>query len=163
VSENACHYVIYIRTSTTVLWDALTETAVTRRWWWGVSLESSWPPGANYALTQGDLRISDDDMVVLEAVVPRRLSFTWHTFSEQWARANHFEESLRCSFARESRSKVTCSLEPVGANVRLDVLHDGFDDDSVVLGAVRQGWPPLLSSLKSLLETGEPLDLSTQG
>jgi hypothetical protein len=45
--------------------------------------------------------------------------------------------------------------------VRLTVVHDGFDDGSNVLDAIRQGWPPLLSSLKTYLETGEPLNFTT--
>ena len=116
--------------------------------------------GATYTLIQGDLRIADDDMVVLDVEAPKRLSFTWHTFSEEWARSNGFDDSMRASFVRESRSKVTFDIVAIGATVRLDVSHDGFDDDSAVLAAVRQGWPPMLSSLKSLLETGDPLVLS---
>ena len=42
--------------------------------------------------------------------------------------------------------------------VRLSVVHDGFDSGSLVFEAIRDGWPPLLSSLKTFLETGEPLD-----
>jgi len=158
--ENSFAYTTYIRTTPAALWEALTVPEVTRRWWWSIALESTWSPGAPYALTQGDLRIADAQMVVLTSERATRLSFTWHTFSEAWARANGIDETLRDSFARESRSKVDFSIEPVGTSVRLDVLHDGFDDDSVVLAAVRHGWPPLISSLKSLLETGEPLELT---
>jgi hypothetical protein len=42
--------------------------------------------------------------------------------------------------------------------IRLTVVHDGFDSGSVVIDAIREGWPPLLSSLKTFLETGEALD-----
>jgi len=157
---NSFSYTPYIRASPTALWDALTVPDLTRRWCWTIALESTWVPGASYALVQGKLRICDDDMVVLDADRPNRLSFTWHTFSEAWAQANGFDDALRDAFARESRSTVAFTIQPVGANARLDLVHDGFDDDSVVLAAVREGWPPLLSSLKSMLETGEPLDLS---
>ena len=57
----------------------------------------------------------------------------------------------------EPRSKVTFELEPQGEIVRLTVIHDGFEPGSTVVNMVSQGWPRVLSSLKSLLETGEPL------
>jgi uncharacterized protein YndB with AHSA1/START domain len=59
--------------------------------------------------------------------------------------------------AAEPRSKVTFDLEPVGDMVKLTVVHDGFEPGSAVLSSISQGWPELLSSLKTLLETGEPL------
>jgi len=59
--------------------------------------------------------------------------------------------------AAESRSKVTFDLEPRGEMVKLTVVHDGFDEGSAVLRDVSQGWPQLLSSLKTLPETGEIL------
>jgi hypothetical protein len=52
---------------------------------------------------------------------------------------------------------VTFELEPVGEIVRLTVVHDGFDDDSTMADMVGEGWPLLLSDLKTLLETGETL------
>jgi uncharacterized protein YndB with AHSA1/START domain len=59
--------------------------------------------------------------------------------------------------AGERRSKVTFDIEPVGATVKLTVVHDDFDPGSDVAEMIGEGWPQLLSSLKTLLETGEPL------
>ena len=59
--------------------------------------------------------------------------------------------------ATEPRSKVTFDIEPFGAMVKLTVVHDGFEDGSVVFEGISQGWPQLLSSLKTLLETGDVL------
>lgn len=56
---------------------------------------------------------------------------------------------------------MTCShafdIEQLGDYVRLTVVHDGFAPDSTVLPGISEGWPLLMSSLKSLLETGEVL------
>ncbi|WP_408612175.1 SRPBCC domain-containing protein [Glycomyces terrestris] len=58
---------------------------------------------------------------------------------------------------REPRSRVGFTLEPAGAAVKLTVVHDGFAPGSTVRDMIGEGWPALLSSLKTLLETGEPL------
>jgi hypothetical protein len=57
----------------------------------------------------------------------------------------------------ERRSKVSFEIEPHGHVVKLTVIHDGFEPGSEVLESVGGGWPVVLSSLKTLLETGEPL------
>ena len=57
----------------------------------------------------------------------------------------------------ERRTKVTFELEPMGELVKLTVTHDDADEGSVILEGVSQGWPTILASLKTLLETGEPL------
>jgi hypothetical protein len=57
----------------------------------------------------------------------------------------------------ERRSKVTFDIEPCGEVVKLTVVHDDFDPGSIVLEGVSQGWPRILSDLKTLLETGDTL------
>lgn len=52
---------------------------------------------------------------------------------------------------------MTFEIEPLGEMVKLTVLHDGFEAGSAVLAGITQGWPSILSSLKTLLETGETL------
>ena len=52
---------------------------------------------------------------------------------------------------------MTFDIEPLGDYVRLTVVHDGFEAGSAVLPGITQGWPLLMSSLKSLLETGDVL------
>ena len=49
----------------------------------------------------------------------------------------------------------------MGPSVKLTVTHDDFDPGSKVLAAVRNGWPMILASLKSLLETGSPLPVTS--
>jgi hypothetical protein len=58
----------------------------------------------------------------------------------------------------EGPSRLTYTLEPQGEAVKLTVIHESDVPDSKLIGAVSQGWPHILSSLKSLLETGESLE-----
>ena len=149
-------YTSYIRTTPERLWQALTDPAFTGRYW-GVTLESDWAKGSPLVWVEKGVRTEHPDQVVLESQPYQRLSYTWHTFTAEWAAAHpgagdHFD-ALR----EEPRSKVTFDLEPVGELVRLTVVHDGFAPGSTLLGLISQGWPHVLSSLKTLLETGAAL------
>jgi uncharacterized protein YndB with AHSA1/START domain len=106
---------------------------------------------------EGGVTISDPEQVVLEADPYRRLAYTWHTFTPEWAQAYGMGDEFLAQVAGERRSKVTFDIEERGEMVKLTVIHDGFDAGSVVLQSVSQGWPLVLASLKSLLETGETL------
>jgi uncharacterized protein YndB with AHSA1/START domain len=67
------------------------------------------------------------------------------------------DDETLARISAERRSKVTFDLEPHGETVKLTVVHDGFDPGSTVRDMVQEGWPALLSSLKTLLETGDTL------
>ncbi len=58
---------------------------------------------------------------------------------------------------------MTVEIEPTGDDVKLTLSHDGFESGSKILEGVRRRWPAILSSLKSLLETGHPLTAATLG
>jgi uncharacterized protein YndB with AHSA1/START domain len=94
---------------------------------------------------------------VLESEPYRRLSYSWHTFTPELADSIGLTDEARARIAAEARSKVTFEIEPLGELVKLTVVHDGFDPESVVVTMVGQGWPRILSDLKTLLETGETL------
>ena len=151
-------YTTYIRTTPEQLWRGLTDPAFTRRYW-GLAMESDWKAGSavTVQLDRGDVTVADPAQVVLESDPYRRLSYTWHTFTPEWAAAYDISEEHRAKFAAEPRSTVTFEIEPMGDYVRLTVVHDGFEPGSAVLAGVSQGWPMLMSSLKSLLETGDVL------
>jgi hypothetical protein len=101
-------------------------------------------------------RTADPAQVVMEGDRPRRLGFTWHT-STQWARAVGVEEDQRAVLAAESGTSVGCETGQVGPMVKLVVVHEGFDPAGTLIGMCSRAGPNLLSSLTSLLETGEPL------
>jgi len=150
-------YVNYIRTTPERLWQALTEPAFTERYW-GMVFHSDWRTGSRYVLHQFGLTIADDEQLVLEAEPYRRLSYTWHTITREWADALDLSDEVRERLAAEPRSKVTFEIEPLdGEQVKLTVIHDGLAPDGLMASLIGNGWPRVLSNLKTLLETGEPL------
>jgi uncharacterized protein YndB with AHSA1/START domain/DNA-binding transcriptional ArsR family regulator len=146
-------YTSYIRTTPELLWRALTEPEFTQQYW-GITLDSDWQKGSLITWTQRGVVTSHPDQVVLEADPFRRLSYTWHTFTPELAEAFGFDPAFQQRAAAEARSRVTFDLEPDGDQVRLTVIHDGFEPDSLVLTSISGGWPMVISSLKSFLETG---------
>ncbi|MFH8607102.1 ArsR/SmtB family transcription factor [Streptomyces sp. NPDC018029] len=148
-------YTTYIRTTPERLWQALTDPAFTHRYW-GVSFGTDWAQGSPMTWTETGATTEDPEQIVLVHEPHHRLAYTWHTFSPQWAEANGIDEELRARLASERRSRVTFDLEPHGDQVKLTVTHE-FDPSGTLHSMCSQGWPAILSSLKTLLETGEPL------
>jgi len=156
-------YTTYIHTTPERLWRALTEPAFTERYW-GIAFDSDWNPGSTMTLRQWGLAIADPEQVVLEAEPYRRLAYTWHTFSPEWqeqaAERVGFPKAFLERVAAEPRSKVAFEIDDLGGFVKLTVIHDGFEPGSKVLETISQGWPHILSNLKTLLETGATLSES---
>ncbi len=144
MAESRFVYVTYIRTTPQALWQALTDPDFIRRYWMGMSQQSDWTPGAPWRMTFPDGRVADAGEV-LEVDPPKRLVLRWH---------NEFMPEMKA----EGDGEATYLLEPVGDAVKLTVVHTMPRDDSKFIGAVSGGWPKILASLKSFLETGEPLD-----
>ena len=101
--------------------------------------------------------IADPEQVVLESDPYRRLAYRWHTFTPELNERLQFGDEKFAALAAERRSRVAFELEPVDDLVKLTVLHDDFEPGSLAATMVQGGWPVFLSSLKTLLETGEPL------
>ena len=132
-------YTTYIETTPEKLWEALTNSEFTKRYWFGTEVKSDWKVGSPFALvTDGK---ATDTGEILEADPPRRLSYT-------------FKHELFEEMRNEPATKVVFTIEPHGNIVKLTVTHEGFVEGSKLLGAVSKGWPAILSGLKSLLETG---------
>jgi DNA-binding transcriptional ArsR family regulator/uncharacterized protein YndB with AHSA1/START domain len=150
-------YVNYIKTTPERLWQALTEPAFTERYW-GMAFHTDWKTGSRYVLHQFGLSIVDDDQMVLEADPYRRLSYTWHAITPEWADALDLTDDARERLAAEPRSTVTFEIEPLDDDqVKLTVVHDGLAPDGLMGSLISNGWPRVLSNLKTLLETGETL------
>jgi len=147
MSKPSFVYVTYIATTIERLYQALTSAEFTERYMFGRRVESTWKVGAPVRYLGRDGKLSDSGEV-LEADPPRRLVFTWRV---------EFDDALR----REGYSKVTFELEPLGGGVKLTVVHDELREGSGVLKGISGGWPKALASLKSLLETGRPLAISS--
>jgi uncharacterized protein YndB with AHSA1/START domain len=148
---------IYLDTGPEQVWLALTDPALTRRCL-GVSFETDWRAGSAMAWVEHGTKTVDPAQVVLEAEAGRRLSYTWRTFTPEWAEATEVSDELFARLTRERRPKVTFEIEPLGQVVKLTVVHEGFEPGSGVAELLGDDyWPCLLCDLKGLLESGEPL------
>lgn len=156
MDDTAFVYTTYIKTTPERLWKALTDPAFTRRYW-GVAFRSDWQKGSRMTWEENGVTTTDPAQVVLESEPYRRLAYTWHTFTSEWADSHGFDEELLGKLSAERRSKVTFDIEPQGQLVKLTVVHDDFEPGSSMREMISQGWPELLSNLKTLLETGEVL------
>ena len=137
-------YVTYIRTTPEKLWDALIKPEFTRQYWCGVWHDSTWKPGASWKLMIPDGRVGDSGEVI-ESEKPRRLVLKWR---------NEFRPELKA----EGYTRCTMEIEPAGSAVKLTVTHEIDLPESKMIEGVSSGWPNILSSLKSLLETGESIE-----
>ncbi len=149
-------YTTYIRTTPERLWQALTEPAFTERYW-DMSFDSDWKPGSGMTWHTRGVTIADPEQVVLESEPYRRLSYTWQTFTPEWAATLDLTHDARDRLAAEPRSRVTFEIEPLGDQVRLTVTHDHLEPGGVTGSLISQGWPRVLANLKTMLETGETL------
>jgi len=141
-------YVTYIRTTPEKLWAALTQPEFTRAYWAETWQESDWTPGSPWRAMIPDGRVADSGSIV-EADHPRKLVIRWQ---------NEFQPDLKA----EGPALVTYLLEPAGSAVKLTLIEEIGIPNSKLIDAMSQGWPHLLASLKSLLETGTPLIESTK-
>ena len=148
-------YTTYIRTTPERLWQALTDPTFTSRWW-QTTFETDWKVGSTMTWDNHGVVIADPEQVVLESDPYRRLAYRWHTFTPGAQRA----PPVRRREIRHARGRTSfpgrVQLEPVEDLVKLTVLHDDFEQGSIAPSMVQNGWPIFLSSLKTLLETGEP-------
>ncbi len=146
MSESRFVYVIFIRTTPEKLWQALTSPEFNRQFWCECWQDSEWKPGASWKLMFPDGRVGDSGEIV-EIEPNRRLVISWRN-------------ELRPELREEGHSRMTYELEPKGTSVKLTVIHEMDRPGSKLIEAVSGGWPVILSGLKSLLETGEPLEES---
>lgn len=144
MAESQFVYVTFIRTTPKKLWRALLEPEFTRQYWMGTVQESEWKPGASWKIVFPDGRMTDSGEVV-EIDPPRKLVLKW-------------KHELFPELTGEGYARMTYKLEPQGDMVKLTVLHEMDKPESKFIKAVSNGWPIILSSLKSLLETGESLE-----
>ncbi|MFG1922726.1 ArsR/SmtB family transcription factor [Cryptosporangium sp. NPDC048952] len=150
-------YTTYIRTTPEKLWQALQDPEFTKAYW-GVTFDSDWSVGAPMTWTERGAATEDPEQRVLVCEPYRRLSYTWHTFTPEWAAANGVDHATRERLADEPRSAVTFDLEPAEDGVvKLTVVHGELEPDGLLRTMISQGWPRLVSDLKSLLETSAAL------
>jgi len=142
-------YTIYIASTPERVWEALTSAEFSRQYFHGFAVDVDFRVGGTFIVRapDGSTHISGK---VFECNPPSRLTITWDV---NWP-------SL---VERLGHSLVTYEIAPAGASVKLTLIqsHDRPVEDDVLSGG-RQGWPAILSSLKSLLETGKALQIEME-
>ena len=136
-------YVTYIAATPVKLWNALIDGKLTRVYWQHENV-SDWQPGSRWEHRRTDKRRTVDLVgKVVTCAPPRRLVLTWAFPADEGREEKH--------------SRVTLEIKPFRGVVRLTVIHDRLEPGSDMLQGITDGWPKVFASLKSMLETGEPL------
>ena len=135
-------YVTYIASTPESVFDALTDAKMSEQYWDGNKAQSDWKVGSPFKLKR---KREGGDIVgkVLEVDRPHRLAYTFHPQHD--------------GLQNETPSRVTFDIERQKDQVKLTTTHDEFDPGSKVFESISRGWPLVLSSLKSFLETGRVL------
>ncbi len=138
-------YVMYLASTPEKVWQALTDPALTKNYWFGFRVDARGKVGDSMTAVSPDGKEVHRDPII-ESDPPRRLSYAWHP--------------LYKDLEGERPSRVTFELTPLKDQTRLTIVHDEFDDGSKIFGLISKGWPAVLSSMKSFLETGKGLQPS---
>lgn len=138
-------YVLYIQAACEKVWDALIDPDMTRDYWGRHRNRSDWRTGSRWQHEDYD----DPSKVavagtVIESERPHRLVLSW-------ARPENAGDP-------EKVSRVTFTIEDQFGSTRLTVIHSELDAE--MLRGISAGWPAVLSSLKTMLETGESLPMT---
>jgi uncharacterized protein YndB with AHSA1/START domain len=142
-------YVTYIQSTPENVWNALTDGEITKEYWFRRRNVSDWKPGSKWEHQDCDNPATVDIVgQVIESEPPRRLVITWAFPAEAGIEAK--------------RSRVTFEIEPYEDVVRLRVTHDRLESGSDMERGITRGWPLVLASLKTFLETGRPMAMATK-
>ena len=143
-------YVTYIRTTPEKVWQAITDPEFNRQFWVGCWQDCEWEPGSQWKIMLPDGRVADTGEVV-QIEPNRRIELRWR---------NEFRPELK----EEGYSRMIWEIEQKGESVKLTVTHTMEKPGAKFIEAVSNGWPLILSGMKTLLETGAPLEeLRTSG
>ncbi|MBI3523344.1 MAG: SRPBCC family protein [Betaproteobacteria bacterium] len=137
-------YTTYIKTTPEKVWAAITNPEFSRQYW-ADGIRSDWKKGSKWQhISSGETATVVVAGEILESSPPKRLVITWADPADTAGISEH--------------SRVTFEIEPIGDMVRLNVSHGNLKPGSVMAGRISIGWPRVLSSMKSFLETGMALD-----
>jgi len=138
-------YVTYIRATPERVFEAITRPEVARRYW-GHENVSDWTPGSPWKHVRDNAERTVQLVgEVVEHTPPRRLVLTWVNESQA-------DDPTKVS-------RVSFDLVPFDGMVKLTVTHDELEPGSGMASGISEGWPRVVSSLKSFLETGQAIDV----
>jgi uncharacterized protein YndB with AHSA1/START domain len=141
-------YVIVIASPPEEVWTGLTSPEFTKQYWHRTEVQSDFEVGSpiRFYIETGEVGCEGE---ILTADRPNELAYTW-------------QFPLNPETKDEPPSRVTFKLEKIAAGTKLTMVHDQFEKDSKMLGIVDQGWPLVLSGLKTLLESGTAVDFTAE-
>jgi len=142
MSGSAFVYVTYIRSPQQKVWDALTQPEFQKQYWFGGHQESDWKKGASWKMFMPAHGLTDSGEI-LESDPPNRVVIKWR---------NEFRPNLK----EEGYSRCVMELSTEDELTKLTITHTIDKENSQFIQAVSGGWPRILSSLQSYLETGRP-------
>ena len=133
-------YAIYVRTTPDKLWHALTTAEAIEKYRFGMNVDTNWKVGSPWKMfADGKLMDSGE---ILESIPHKRLAMSWRC---EWNSEFKAEGDARCVF----------EIEPATPSMKLTLTHSINRPNSKFIAAVSDGWPMVLSNLKSWLETGD--------
>jgi len=146
-------YATFIRTTPEKLWEALTNGDFSEKYWFGFRIEVEQKVGGRLRILppKGMEEHGEHAGTVLACEPGRKLVYTWNP-----------KDKPELAARRDGPSRVTYELTPMGPLVKLRLIHENLlpediEQDPKTFRGINNGWPAVLSSLKSLLETGEPI------
>jgi uncharacterized protein YndB with AHSA1/START domain len=146
-------YTTFIRTTPEKLWEALTSADFSEKYWFGFRFEAELKTGGRLRILppKGMEQNGDHAGEILICEPGRKLVYTWQQ-----------NDSPEIAKKRDGLSRVTYELMPMGQMVKLRLIHENLlpedvEQDPNTFKGVNNGWPAVISSLKSLLETGEAM------
>ena len=147
-------YTSYINAQPEQVWKGLTDPAFTRRYW-GIELLTDWKVGSTITWEHHGVTIADPEQVVLESDPYRRLAVHVALVHRGVGEGVQARRGRRAG-SWPSPAHVRFEIEPVDDMSKLTVVHEFFQPDSLVATMVSQGWPQVISALKTTLEAPAP-------
>lgn len=139
-------YVTYIEAAPEKVWEALTNGDLSEQYFFGSRVESEWKEGSRITYSRGS-KVTDWGEIIT-CNPEKELSFTWN---------NKWDEE-----ERKTPTVATFTLKQMNGTVRLTLRHENLMEADIVeeedtFVGFNNGWPAILSNLKTLLETGRTL------
>jgi uncharacterized protein YndB with AHSA1/START domain len=138
-------YAVFVRATPEQVWDAITKPEFTTKYFYGTAIDSTLEVGSPYRSLSGEGNQTMVEGEILESDPPRLLRHSWRSV---WDEAQGIEPASRVTWEIEGQEDGT---------TKLTVVHDKLDASPATAASVAGGWAYILSGLKTLLETGEPL------